>query len=158
MIFTFEATVKPEWIDYNGHMRDAYFGLIFSLAVDAMQDEIGFDEDYRTRTGCTIYLLEDHKFFLREVKEAALLRVETRILDCDEKRFHLHMQMLNESELAAVGEFMELHVQQKPSPQAAPIPAEILQRLQAAKLPACEAAELQHRSRSISAGRNSRST
>ena len=54
MIFTFETTVQPDWIDYIGHMRDAYFGLIFSLAVDACQDGIGIDTDYRERTGCTI--------------------------------------------------------------------------------------------------------
>lgn len=158
MTFTFETTVKPEWIDYNGHMQDAYYGLVFSYAVDAMQDEVGFDEDYRTRTGCTIYLLEDHKFYLREVREADPLCVETRVLDCDEKRFHLHLQMLNGSDLAAVCEFMELHVRQKPSPHAAPIPNEILQRLQTARLPSGDAAELKHRSRSMTTGRNSRST
>ncbi|MFY2822469.1 thioesterase family protein [Ruegeria sp. MALMAid1280] len=155
-MFTFETTVKPEWIDYNGHMQDAYYGLVFSHAVDAMQDEVGFDAEYRARTGCTIYLLEDHKYYLREVKEDDHLRVETRILDCDEKRFHLHMQMLNGDDLAAVGEFMELHVRQKPSSQAAPIPDEILQRLQAATLPSGDAAELKHRSRSMMIARNSR--
>ncbi len=158
MKFTFETTVKPEWIDYNSHMRDAYYGLVFSLAVDAMQDEVGFDADYRARTGCTIYLLEDHKFYLREVKEADRLRIETRVLDCDEKRFHLHMQMLNKAELSAVCEFMELHVRQQPSPHAAPIPADILQRLQKAKLPGREAAELEFRSRPMTTGRIPRST
>ncbi|WP_170766181.1 thioesterase family protein [Ruegeria lacuscaerulensis] len=156
MIFTFETTVKPEWIDYNSHMRDAYYGLVFSLAVDAMQDEVGFDEDYRVRTGCTIYLLEDHKFYLREVTVADHLRIETRILNCDEKRFHLHMQMLNDGDLAAVGEFMELHIRQKPSPHAAPMPDEILQRLQTATLPPDDAAVLKHRSRSMTTVHNSR--
>ncbi|WP_170765759.1 thioesterase family protein [Ruegeria lacuscaerulensis] len=158
MIFSFEATVKPEWIDYNGHMQDAYYGLVFSYAVDAMQDEVGFDAEYRARTGCTIYLLEDHKYYLREVKEADHLRIETRILNCDEKRFHLHMEMLNGDDLAAVGEFMELHVRQKPSPQAAPIPAEILQRLQAATLSGDEAAKFKHRSRSVAIERDAHST
>ncbi len=157
-MFTFETTVKPEWIDYNGHMQDAYYGLVFSYAVDAMQDEVGFDAEYRARTGCTIYLLEDHKFYLREVKEADYLRIETRILSCDEKRFHLHMQMLNGSGLVAVGEFMELHVRQKPNPQAAPIPDEILLRLQSATLSSVDAAQLKHRSRLMTLARNSRST
>ena len=155
-MFTFETTVKPEWIDYNGHMQDAYYRLVFSHAVDAMQDEVGFDAEYRARTGCTIYLLEDHKYYLKEVKEADHLRIETRILNCDEKRFHLHMEMLKDGDLAAVGEFIELHVRQKPSPHAAPIPDEILQRLQTATLPSVDAAELKHRSRSMTIARNSR--
>ena len=81
MTFRFETTILPEWIDYNGQMRDSYFGLVFSFAVDALQDEIGFDESYRQRTGCTIYLIEDHKYYLREVKQGAVVRVETQVLE-----------------------------------------------------------------------------
>jgi len=149
MIFEFETEVQPDWIDYNGHMRDSYFGLVFSLAVDAMQDEVGFDQAYRERTGCTIYLLEDHKYFLREVKEGSLVRVKTRILGCDAKRFHLHMQMLEGREVVAVGEFMELHVNQHPSPHAAPIPAEIFERLRAAVMPDTTTKKMDKRSRPI---------
>ncbi|WP_027256582.1 thioesterase family protein [Leisingera aquimarina] len=150
MVYSFETNVLPEWIDYNGHMRDSYYGLVFSLAVDAFQDEIGFDEAYRRRTGCTIYLLEDHKFFLREVKEGARVRVETRIVGCDSKRFHLHMQMFNGTALASVGEFMELHVCQHPQPHAMPMPEEILQKLEAARLSESEAEKLPRRSRGLS--------
>ena len=47
MIFEYRKTVLPEWIDYNGHMQDAYYGLVFSKAVDALQDDVGFDQSYR---------------------------------------------------------------------------------------------------------------
>ncbi len=33
MTFSFEITILPEWIDYNGHLRDSYFGLVFSLVL-----------------------------------------------------------------------------------------------------------------------------
>ncbi|MCP5001549.1 MAG: thioesterase [Hyphomicrobiales bacterium] len=146
-VFQFEQTVLPDWIDYNGHMRDSYYGLIFSLAVDSLQDEVGFDEAYRKLTGCTIYLLEDHKYYLREVREGARVQVETRILDCDDKRFHLHMQMLHAGETVAIGEFMELHVQQRPTPAAALIPDEIAARLNAARTGDEEIALLKQRAR-----------
>ena len=107
-IFTYQTSVVPDWIDYNGHMRDAFYGLIFSYAVDSMQDDVGFDEAYRTRTGCTIYLLEDHKFFLREVKVGATVNVETVVISSDEKRFHLHLTMTENGETVAVCEAMEL--------------------------------------------------
>ncbi len=148
-VFVFQQTVLPDWIDYNGHMQDCYYGLIFSLAVDAMQDEVGFDEAYRKRTGCTIYLLEDHKCYLREVVEGARVLVETRILDCDNKRFHLHMQMLHAGETVAVGEFMELHVQQHPTPAATPIPERIAARLEAARMGDEEIARIERRARPI---------
>lgn len=60
--FIFEIDVNPEWIDYNEHMQDAYYGLAFSYAIDHFQDKVGFDQAYRSITGHTIYVIEDHKF------------------------------------------------------------------------------------------------
>jgi acyl-CoA thioester hydrolase len=61
----YRTAVMPEWIDYNGHLRDAYYSLIVSLACDAFMDRIGLDEAYRARTRCTLYTLEMHMHFLR---------------------------------------------------------------------------------------------
>lgn len=149
MIYSFETTILPDWIDYNGHMRDSYFGLVFSLAVDAFQDEVGFDEGYRQRTGCTIFVLEDHKHYLREVKEGARVRVESRVLGCDAKRFLLHMQMFDAGNLAAVGEFIEIHVKQRPKPRAVPIPRAILEKLGHSVVSSHDMARLHHRSREL---------
>lgn len=132
MVFRYETSVRPEWIDYNGHMQDAYYGLIFSHAVDSLQDEVGFDAEYRTRTGCTIYLLEDHRFYLQEVYEDDPLCVETRVVDVDEKRFHLHLEMKRNGQTVAICEFIEMHVHQKPSPRACPMPEPIRARLEEA--------------------------
>ena len=33
----------PEWIDYNGHLRDAYYAVILSDVTDAFMDRIGLD-------------------------------------------------------------------------------------------------------------------
>ncbi len=43
----YATAVLPEWIDYNGHLRDAYYALIVSLATDALMDRIGLDAAYR---------------------------------------------------------------------------------------------------------------
>ena len=51
MLFQYQTMIQPAWIDYNGHMQDAYYGLIFSFAVDSLQDEVGFDQEYRSRNG-----------------------------------------------------------------------------------------------------------
>ncbi len=148
-VFRYQTTVRPEWIDYNGHMQDAYYGLIFSYAVDAVQDAIGVDASYRDRTGCTIYLLEDHKSYLHEVKEGAALRVEMRVLDHDAKRFLLHGQMFEGEELVAVGEFVELHVARHPSPHAAPMPEDVQAALATARLSSDAAAQLPNRARAL---------
>lgn len=148
-VFEYRTTVRPDWIDYNGHMQDAYYGLIFSYAVDGVQDEVGFDAAYRAATGCTIYLLEDHKYFLREVGEGAEVRVEARVLDCDAKRFHLHLQMFEGDDLVAVAEAMECHVRQTPQPHAVAMPDDIRAKLEAARIGADEAAALRFRARAI---------
>jgi acyl-CoA thioester hydrolase len=132
MIFTFETTIRPDWIDYNGHMQDAFYGLVFSYAVDALQDEVGFDAAYRAATGCTVYLLESHVFFLREVRRGALVTVDTCVIGLDDKRFHLHATMREAGATVAVGEFMEAHVRQRPAPKVVPMPEEVHARLHAA--------------------------
>ena len=129
MPFEYTTTVKPEWIDYNGHMQDAFYGLVFSYAVDAFQDWVGFDAAYRTGTGCTIYLVEEHKYFLREVKESDPLTVQICVLGVAEKLFHLHCVMQSDGHDVAISELMELHVCQKPTPKGAPIPQDIAARL-----------------------------
>ena len=128
MPFEYTTTVKPEWIDYNGHMQDAYYGLVFSYAVDAFQDWVGFDSAYRTDTDCTIYLVEEHKYFLCEVKESDPLAVQISVLGVSEKVFHLHCVMQTGCRDVAISELMEMHVCQKPTPKGAPIPFDIAAR------------------------------
>ena len=66
---TYQTRVSPAWVDYNGHLRDAFYLLIFSHATDALMDQLGLDEAGRARTGHTLYTLECHLNFLAEVKE-----------------------------------------------------------------------------------------
>jgi len=47
----YATAVLPEWIDYNGHLRDAYYALIVSLATDALMDRIGLDRDHAEPLG-----------------------------------------------------------------------------------------------------------
>lgn len=152
-VFTYRTTVPPEWIDYNGHMLDANYGLVFSRAVDDMQEEIGAGAAYRRATGCTVYLLEDHKVYLREVKAGAVLLVEIRVIGVDAKRFNLHKQMFEGGALVCAGEFMELHVNQHPEPHAEAMPDRLRARLARACLTEAEAAALPYRARAMGFGR-----
>jgi acyl-CoA thioester hydrolase len=127
----YHCDIAPQWIDYNGHLRDAYYTLVFSQAVDALMDEVGLDFAYRAQSGCTLFTLETHVHYLREVKASDAISVRARALGVDAKRIHvgLALQCPRLAEPAALGEFMLLHVQQQPAPKAAAFPSEILQRL-----------------------------
>ena len=120
--------MQEEWIDYNNHMQDAYYGLAFSYAVDHFQDAVGFDEDYRSRTGCTIFVVEDHKFYLNEVKLRSELVIKTTLLDADKKKFILQSQMLVNDKKVATSEMLQAHVKTDPTPKITEMPQVIYDR------------------------------
>jgi acyl-CoA thioester hydrolase len=128
---SYRCDIEPQWIDYNGHLRDAYYVLVFSQAIDALMDQAGLDRDYRERTRCTLYTLEMHVHYLSEVKSADEIRVQARAIGVDSKRIHLGLGLYcaRLAEPAALGEFMLLHVQQAPEPRSAVFPPEVQQRL-----------------------------
>ena len=152
----YRARILPEWIDYNGHLRDAYYTVVLSHAIDEVMDHLGLDAAYRARTSCTLYTLELHMHFLHEVKESDELSVATSVLDFDRKRIHAGCEFSCPGITAAVAtaDVMLLHVHQGVKPASAAFPPEVERRLTGLKLtPAALAAwgpgsrkiELKHR-------------
>jgi acyl-CoA thioester hydrolase len=133
----YRAEILPDWIDYNGHLRDAYYCVLMSYAVDDVMDHLGLDAAYRRDTRCTLYTLELHIHYFHEVKSSDDLSVVTSILDYDRKRIHAACDFLcpRVKEPVASAELMLLHVQQGEKPTSAAFPAEIARRLETLKLP-----------------------
>ncbi len=127
-------TVRPDWIDYNGHMNLAYYVLVFDHATDALQDVVGLDAAYRRAAGGSVFVVEAHLTYGSEVRLGEEMRVRPRVLDVDEKRLHLFHEMFagDDDRLAATNELMILHVDLK-SRRAAPFPAPVLAHLQRLK-------------------------
>ena len=134
----YRAAIEPSWIDYNGHLRDAYYGLVASYAVDDVMDHLGLDAAYRERTHCTLYTLELHLHYLHEVKGSDDLGVHSSILDFDRKRIHLGCRFICSrlAEPVAIADMMLLHVHQGDKPGAAPFPDEVTAKLEALKVSA----------------------
>jgi acyl-CoA thioester hydrolase len=111
----YTTVIRPEWIDYNGHLRDAYYGLIASEATDALMDRLGLDAAYRARTRGTLYTVEMHVHFLQEVKQTDTVEVGVRILGHDHKRIHAAFEIARAgvAPVAATVEMMLLHVRQE---------------------------------------------
>jgi acyl-CoA thioester hydrolase len=103
-------TVRPEWIDYNGHLSEPYYVLVFGDATTALMDRTGMDAAYRDATGCSLYAVEAHVRYLREVGPGAQLQVRTRVLGRDAKRLRLWHELWVDGRLAATEELMYLHV------------------------------------------------
>jgi len=131
----YRAKIEPDWIDYNGHLRDAYYLLVASYAIDELMDFLGLDAAYRARTHCTLYSLEMHVHFLNEVKVADDLKVITSILDHDRKRIHAGCTFVCSrlGNPAATVDMMLMHVHQGAKPAAAPFPENVTAKLSALK-------------------------
>src|ERR1700727_3880428 len=114
--------VPPEWIDYNGHMMDAYYFLAFTEATEAFLDHVGLGAAYQARTGGGLYTAESHLCFVSGVMQGAGLQYRTQLLGHDEKRMHVFHQITCADQLAATCELMFLHVSDgrvRPMPAAA---------------------------------------
>jgi len=115
--------VRPEWIDYNGHLSEAYYVLVLGHATDALYDHLGMGPDYREENSLSLYTVEAHVRYLKEVPPDVTLDVETRIFGFDEKRIRFGHVLSVEGVERATEELMVLHVDTeaggtRPMPQA----------------------------------------
>ena len=123
--------VEPQWIDYNGHLNMAYYNVLFDRGVDEIYEEIGFGPDYARTRAHTTYTAEFHICYVRELHEGDEVRVTTRLLDMDEKRFHTYQEIWHsDGWLAATAEALALHIDMS-GPRVAPFPPDIAERLAA---------------------------
>lgn len=94
-LFNYEDYVRSEWIDYNDHMNDSAYAIVFSLAIDSFIDHIGLDANKRDEYAYTIYTLETHLCYLKEAYGSETLLVTLQLLDIDSKRLHVFLEMKN---------------------------------------------------------------
>jgi acyl-CoA thioester hydrolase len=108
----YRCTIGPEWVDFNGHLRDGYYMVLFSSAVDALMDLAGLDEAGRKSTGHSWFTLEAHVHYLHEVKQDAVVEVQVQILGMDVKRLHVALGLYpaGGAQLLALTEQMLLNV------------------------------------------------
>ena len=106
------VTVKPEWIDFNGHMNIACYVTAFDMANDNLFRIVTPDIwDGDTFLG-GFYVVEMHLTYERELHEGQPLRFTTQMLGVDDKRLHFLHRMYHGEEgyLAATNEVMFLCV------------------------------------------------
>jgi acyl-CoA thioester hydrolase len=121
-LITYKTPILADWVDYNGHLRDAFYMLIFSYATDAFMDHIGLTLDNRDATGHSLFTLEAHINYLSEVKLREQVEVRTQIVAHDHKRVHVYHSLHKPGfdEPLAASEQMLLHVDLAAGPRSAP--------------------------------------
>lgn len=131
--FCFPAPeIRPEWIDYNGHLNVAYYLLMFDDAVDKAMTDLGLTHHRIKTTGETFFALEAHLTWRRELRLGDPAVIEWLLLDHDEKKTHFIMTMRHgrEGYVAALCEQLAIHVDLG-TRKSAPFAPDILARIQA---------------------------
>ena len=122
--------VRAEWTDYNGHLNDGYYAVIFSHATDAFLEFAGIDAAYRARSRRTVFTGEMKIRYRHEVRAGDDVVIETRLGAMDAKRFTLHhtMRHVASGTVLAESEVLNLSIDAT-VPKVAPFEAEIHDRL-----------------------------
>ncbi|GEB48547.1 MULTISPECIES: thioesterase family protein [Streptomyces] len=121
--------VRPQWVDYNGHMSESCYLLVFGDNSDAFFRYLGIGEEYRAG-GRSLYTVESHLHNKREAAEGEPLELGLRLLDFDAKRIHLFHEMRHGADgtLLATAEQMLVHVDAAQG-RSCPLPEELQRRL-----------------------------
>jgi len=126
-----ETQVRPEWVDYNGHMTDSRYLQVFGDATDALLRYAGVDDAYR-RSGRALYTVETHVTHQAEARALEPLYVTSRVLEVDDKRvrlFHTLHRARDDAQVATAEQWY-LHVDAAAG-KAATMDAQLRSRLAA---------------------------
>ena len=128
----FTVDVAPEWVDYNGHMNDAAYALVFSRSFDAYMDELGMDTAFRARTKLTIYTLTMTIHYRQEAKLGQRLNIGLHLIDFDAKKLHVWLEMSFEGQGIAMSEQLLVCVDQSgEEPKSTAFPPDVATKIAA---------------------------
>ena len=107
----FAVRVRPEWIDYNGHMTESRYLQVFGDSLDAFYRGIGVDDAYRAASRM-FFTVESHLVHHAEALVNQSLYVTTQVLSVDDKRLHVFHQLHRAADSARLAscEQLLLHV------------------------------------------------
>ena len=134
MALTWREPVEDAWIDYNGHLSEAYYVLVFGHATDAVIFGLGIDPAV---TGTSLYTVEAHVRYLDQVPPGVRLEVRTSVIGVTAKLLWLWHEMWSEGRLRATVEVLAVHVDSVAG-RSSPFPDELRHRVEAMRVPAPE--------------------
>jgi acyl-CoA thioester hydrolase len=121
--------VQDAWIDYNGHLSEPYYVLVFGHATDAVMDAVGIGPAYRAANDASLYTLEAHVRYLAEVSAGHDLEVRSAVIGATAKLLWIWHEMHVDGRLCATEEVLGVHVVGRSS---APFPEDVATRAAAA--------------------------
>jgi acyl-CoA thioesterase FadM len=126
--------VRPEWIDYNGHLSEPYYVLVFGHATDGAMAAIGMTPQYLVDTRTSLFTLEAHVRYLDQIPPGAHLSVRTSVIGVTGKLLWLWHEMWSADRLRATEEVLLVHVDTAAG-RASPFPDELRARAETLRVP-----------------------
>ena len=117
--------VQEGWIDYNGHLSEAYYVLVLGHATDAVMDAVGLGPEYRSANKASLYTVEAHIRYLEEISAGTDLEVRSSIIGVTGKLLWIWHELWVDGRLRATEEVLGVHVRDGSS---APLPADVATR------------------------------
>jgi acyl-CoA thioester hydrolase len=102
--------VQDAWIDYNGHLSEPYYVLVFGHATDAVMDAVGLGPDYREAHDASLYTVEAHVRYLAEVSAGSDLEVRSSVIGVAGKLLWIWHELWVDDRLRATEEILGVHV------------------------------------------------
>ncbi len=112
-LFTTTTTVKPDWIDYNGHMNMGFYLVAFDhVATDGFFEYLGIGLEHKQAVGKSTFSLAANIDFVAELMAGDPLRFTTQLVDYDHKRLHFYHCLYHAEQgyLAATNENLGMYI------------------------------------------------
>ena len=107
----YRTEVREEWLDYNGHMHDAFYATVLSDANEELFEALDLSKRYRDAEGKAYYTVETHIRFVAECSRGDVLTAATTVVDADAKRLRLYTELVVDGgRQVANGDSLYLHV------------------------------------------------
>lgn len=130
---TWTEKVRPEWIDYNGHLSEAYYVLVLGHATDEVIATVGLGPKYRESTGASLFTVEAHVRYLDQVSGSEQLEVRSWAIGATSKLLWIWHELWVAGTLRATEEVLGVHVNGDAA--SSPFPDPVRARIDAALVP-----------------------
>lgn len=122
--------VREEWIDYNGHLSEAYYVLVLGHATDAVMTAVGLGPAHREETGASLFTVEAHIRYLDQVGPGERLEVRSWLFGSTPKLLWIWHELGVAGTLRATEEVLGVHVDTAAG-RSSPFPADVRARIEA---------------------------
>jgi acyl-CoA thioester hydrolase len=105
------AVVRPEWVDFYGHLNMGFYLVVFDMATDQLWPHLGLGAEFKAQ-GLGTFAAETWVNYVRELAGGMPLSCTNEVLAFDDKRLIARHHMLHAEEgwLAAENEVLYLCV------------------------------------------------